>query len=423
MTSRSLPERTPYALALRWLVHALLYLLVAIAAVRVVVHLSDDFAGIRLVLLVGLVSVYSIGARMASSRDGGHRGSWWSLRYLVPATVLWAAGFAFSPDAVWIAFGLDFAVLYALPVLGGVIALLVVTGIGVGGYALWQDQLGVAEVVGPVIGGLVALAVVSAVRALQDEIDERTRLARDLLEAQDTIARTQRETARAEERDRIARELHDTVAQSALSIQMLLDAARAALESGDTATAARHVSQARSTAALTSRQTRSFVDEDASADSARPLEDRLRDALEELSPGQAPPALSLRWDVPTEALSGASARVTRAAERMVRSLVGNVVQHSDARRAVVTVAAQAGDLTLDVVDDGVGFEPGADEGFGLRTVRARARSVGGSVTIESTPGEGTAVQIVLPLAGGVGGEEAEREETDDEASDEMRSPR
>ncbi|PWH05646.1 hypothetical protein DEO23_10540 [Brachybacterium endophyticum] len=403
MTSPAGPQRAPYAQALRWLVHALVYLLVAIAALRTLPQLPETAASLRLVLLVALVSVYSIGARMASARGIGHRGSWWALRYLVPVLLLWACCFTLSGDAVWIAFGLDFAVLYALPLVGGVSALVVVTAVAAGGFALWEGPAGAAGILGPVLGALVALAVVLVVRTLQDVIDERTQLAQDLLDAQDQIARTQRETARAEERERIARDLHDTVAQSALSIQMLLDAARTALEASDLETASGHLAQARGAAALTSRQTRAFVDADGASASGTPLHERLQEVLTEMAPSSADsPRVQLRWELAEGEDGQVPERAASALERITRSLVGNVLQHADASRAVLTVGAQDGDLVLDVVDDGLGFDPSTAEGFGLRTVRARARAAGGDVTVESAPGEGTAVQVRLPVGAAPG---------------------
>lgn len=403
MSERAIPSRTPYTLALRWLVHVLLYLLVVIAALRTLGDLPSAHAVIRLALLVVLVSIYSIGARRSGGRGADHRGSWKALAYLVPATAVWAVCLFLTPDAIWIAFGLDFAVLYALPLLGGITGLVVTTSLAIGGFAAWQGELPVAGIVGPVIGGLVALAVVLAVRALQDEIDERTRLARDLFAAQEDLARTQREAARAEERTRIARELHDTVAQSALSIQMLLDASRTALEADDRATALGHLGEARRAAALTSRQTRAFVDEEStSEDAAGDLEQRLAEVIEEMAPAHgAAPVLSLRSELDPRTLEVAGDRTASGLERILRSLLGNVLQHADAARAVATLSAQDGDLVLDVVDDGVGMtldgSDGTTEGFGLRTVRARARALGGAMAVESAPGEGTAVQVRVPL--------------------------
>ncbi|MCS6710719.1 hypothetical protein JSY14_01285 [Brachybacterium sp. EF45031] len=218
------------------MVHGLLYALVALTAVRTLLAGPPLRAGSVIGLLAVAVSVYSVGARRTARRQGPD-GTWSALPHLAVTVALWAGTFLLGPDAVWVAFGLDFAVLQALPLPGGVVALAMVTVIAIVGYAGGTPQAGVAEVLGPVIGALVALAVVQAVRALQREVAERTRLARELLAAQARIRAQEREAAAAQERERIARELHDTVAQSALSIQMLLEASASALERDDPAAA------------------------------------------------------------------------------------------------------------------------------------------------------------------------------------------
>ena len=72
-------------------------------------------------------------------------------------------------------------------------------------------------------------------------------------------------------------------------------------------------------------------------------------------------------------------------------------------RAVVSLSWWDGELNVDVVDDGVGFHPGAlprtdgDNGFGLPALRRRVEAAGGNVSVESAPDDGTAVTIRLPL--------------------------
>lgn len=388
----------PFAAALRWAVHALVYLLVLVVAA---ITLAPPASGADLGL-VGLLAVfttvYSLGARRALRHSPGPDGSWWALGYLLPSIAVWAVGFLLSPNAVWIAFGLDFAVLYALPILGGVLALALVTALAVAGFAAWSADPGLGELIGPVIGAGVALAVVLTVRALQHEVDRRTRLARQLAEARDTIAEQTRAAATAAERDRIASELHDTVAQSVQSIHLLLDAAERALAREDLVETRRLVQEARTTAARTGGQTRRFVDAgDADSPVGAELAAHLRVLLDEAG-AVGGLETRLRLDLDVAELDALPRSSSRALLRLVESLLANAVQHADARRIGVSIARDGGLLILDVVDDGRGFDPQAAAGFGLRSARARAASVGGSLVIESAPGEGTAVQVILPAA-------------------------
>ncbi|RPK47059.1 Signal transduction histidine-protein kinase/phosphatase DegS [Streptomyces sp. ADI93-02] len=110
--------------------------------------------------------------------------------------------------------------------------------------------------------------------------------------------------------------------------------------------------------------------------------------------------------------------------RTAQSALANTVQHSGAGRAEITLSFMETSVSLDVVDDGRGFHTNTDTagaaepasttggGFGLPAMRARAASLGGTLTVESGPGQGTAVAVTLPLpaATGHGPQDAENAE-------------
>jgi signal transduction histidine kinase len=83
--------------------------------------------------------------------------------------------------------------------------------------------------------------------------------------------------------------------------------------------------------------------------------------------------------------------------RLVQEALNNIVKHARAQRAVVEVSDRAGDVTVLVRDDGVGFDPDErSSGFGLLGMRERLALVNGSVDVDSAPGEGTTVRAVMP---------------------------
>ncbi len=93
--------------------------------------------------------------------------------------------------------------------------------------------------------------------------------------------------------------------------------------------------------------------------------------------------------------------------RVAQSALSNTARHARARHVEVTLDRADDAVVLDVVDDGTGFDPAglpadlpdpAAGGFGLAAMRARLRELGGTLTIESAPGEGTALSARLPLA-------------------------
>lgn len=98
------------------------------------------------------------------------------------------------------------------------------------------------------------------------------------------------------------------------------------------------------------------------------------------------------------------AELTTALVRIVQSALSNVVRHADATDALLTLTWQPDRLLLDLTDDGTGFDVdaalGSDGGFGLAGIDARVRELGGTLGIDSAPGEGTALAIGIPLAGG-----------------------
>ncbi|MEX0625899.1 MAG: ATP-binding protein, partial [Chloroflexota bacterium] len=85
---------------------------------------------------------------------------------------------------------------------------------------------------------------------------------------------------------------------------------------------------------------------------------------------------------------------------IAREALSNVVRHADASRATMEVTAANGEVRLEIADDGKGFDartPGRGGHHGLANMLRRAESLGGSLLVESGPGRGTRIIVVLPL--------------------------
>ena len=96
--------------------------------------------------------------------------------------------------------------------------------------------------------------------------------------------------------------------------------------------------------------------------------------------------------------------------RVAQEALNNVGKHAGATRTVLTLSYMGDRVTLDVVDDGAGFEAagaaleaGPEGGFGLRAMRERVEGAGGTLLVESEPGGGTSLAAGLPVAGGPAG--------------------
>ena len=84
--------------------------------------------------------------------------------------------------------------------------------------------------------------------------------------------------------------------------------------------------------------------------------------------------------------------------RLAQEALNNVLKHAHAGRIAVRLAVANGHASLQVADDGVGFDPSlqAADSFGLRGMRERAERLGGTLRIESSPGAGTRLQVDVP---------------------------
>jgi signal transduction histidine kinase len=85
--------------------------------------------------------------------------------------------------------------------------------------------------------------------------------------------------------------------------------------------------------------------------------------------------------------------------RIVQEALANACKHSKSKKVTVAMTQEGQDVRLEVRDWGIGFDPGSVEKghFGLEGIRQRVRLLGGRLKIESTPGSGTLVQVVVPI--------------------------
>ena len=195
-----------------------------------------------------------------------------------------------------------------------------------------------------------------------------------------------REAGVLDERQRMAREIHDTLAQGLTGIITQLQAAE---QTGDR----KHMDRAAGLARESLTQARRSVQ----ALRPEPLEDsRLVDAVAELAEGW-----SRDSGVPaTVSTAGQPRPVTPDREvalyRVAQEALANVAKHARASRVGVTLSYLDDQVVLDVRDDGRGLARGRDGGFGLTVMRERMDGVGGTLAVESEPGAGTAISASVP---------------------------
>ncbi|WUW20706.1 sensor histidine kinase [Streptomyces sp. NBC_01463] len=385
----------PVAAALRLCLHALLLGLLALAAVKAVSG-GEPRAGAVVAASCVLAAVYAAGALAPAVQPRTRAGALW----LAVLGALWLVLLVLSPDALWVAFPLYFLQLHLLPMRWSLPAVAATAAAAIASFLLHGAEVTPGTFIGPLLGAAVAVATVVGYDALFRESERRRELIEELVSTRAELADAERAAGTLAERERLAREIHDTLAQGLSSIQLLLRAAERTLPADAPATA--HVRRAREAAQDNLAEARRFV----RALTPPDLENgSLAAALERLTARTTTPALTVQF-----AVSGTPVELPTPYEvallRTAQSALANTVQHAGARRAEITLSFMDTSVSLDVVDDGRGFAEGTragtgpatgTSGFGLPAMRSRARSLGGTLSVESAPEQGTAVALTLPL--------------------------
>ncbi|MFR9797908.1 sensor histidine kinase [Streptomyces sp. MS06] len=385
----------PVARALTWCLHLLVVGLLGLAAGRAAADgLPHAGAVAAVALLCGVV--YAAGPLVLRVRRSRRTAALWS----AAVGAVWLALLALTADAVWVAFPLYFLQLHLLGRRAGLAAVAATAAAAAAGFAAHQDAFSPAMAIGPALGAAVAVAVVWGYQALYRESEHRRRLIEELTATRADLAAAQHTAGVLAERERLAREIHDTLAQGLTSIQLLLRAAERALPARPE-DAERHVVQARRAAVDNLAEARRFV----AALTPPALEGTtLAGALERLcATTGARHRLTAHFH-----LSGTPVPLPTAYDvallRIAQSALANTVRHAGATTAHLTLGYAGDHVTLAADDDGAGFDTDrlsgsapADGGFGLAAMRSRADSLGGSLTVESAPGRGTALTARLPL--------------------------
>lgn len=224
------------------------------------------------------------------------------------------------------------------------------------------------------------------------ESQERAELIEQLEASRAEVARLSHEAGTSAERERLAREIHDTLAQGFTSIVTLLQAVESEMDS-DPAAARRHVALAADTARENLAEARTMVAAlTPSALTTGSLAQAVRRQAERLSQETG---IDVRCRIP-DRLPALPTVTEVVLLRAVQEALSNVRKHAKARRVSLDLDAENSLVRLVVADDGVGFEQdGQGRGFGLESMRDRARQVGGAMTVRG--GEGTTVTVEVPV--------------------------
>ena len=378
--------------------HAVFAVFVVVAAVDAVVEEDGARQAVLLAALAVLALAYvAFGARALAGRDHRRSAVYLLVLVAVVSVLAWVL-----PELLFLLYLGFTQVWFMVPSLRAGIA--------------WTLALGAAGTVGPLVhvaqgteplhgpaqtfvGLVFSLAMGLWVTRVLEHSSQRAALIEELESTRAELAELHHQQGMVAERERLAREVHDTLAQGYTSIVVLAQTAAAALPA-DPSSAAERLGVIEEVARENLAEARAMVAAFApvALDSATLVE-----ALQRLAErfGRET-GIATRLD--TSALDGVETGLTRSEEivllRGAQEALANVRRHAAATAVVLRVSRVGSDdgaqVSVHVEDDGVGFDPAAAAGVGLAGLRDRAEEVGGVVDVVSAPGEGTRVTVRVP---------------------------
>ncbi|MFF8878809.1 sensor histidine kinase [Streptomyces flaveolus] len=390
----------PYDPDTRWLgaiLHMAFFLLLGGALARFLLrHPGEPRTPWIIALSLALAALHLLGPVLSGA---GARPTRRSLAWLGAVVAVWMVLVVLAPSFSWCAVPLFYTGLRTLPARAALVLVTVLTVFVVAAQLRLAGRFDPNLLLAPPAVAAIATAVFLHT---ERQAARQRALIDDLIRTRRELAAAERREGTLAERQRLSMEIHDTLAQGLSSQRMLLQAAERVWES-DPGKARTHVRGAASVAEHNLAEARRFVHDLAPADLARG--GGLVAALGALAERESGDHLTVRVHVD----DGGRApllpdRVQSALLRIAQGALANVREHAGASTAALTLTLLEDQAVLDVTDDGHGFDPAAlpgapsgVRGHGLPAMRARLRGLGGTLTVESAPGEGTVVSAAVPL--------------------------
>ncbi|MGI5453150.1 sensor histidine kinase [Streptomyces sp. CA-249302] len=342
-------------------------------------------------LLVPLVPWYVVVGRPLLQEDPPEQRR--ALRYLAGAIALFLPSAVLVGETRLMAFALIPQCFMTLRMRWSLVVVTVINLAPVAGWALlWRPDAEslIANFLFSAVTLVFAVVIGRWIIRIIEQSMERAELIAELDASRHEISRLSAAHGALTERERMAREIHDTLAQGFTSLLMLTQAVEAELDH-DLPQARRHLALMDETARQNLAEARALVAGGSPADLDGAS---LPDALHRLA---ARHRATLDVTGPVRPLPAGPEVV---ALRSCQEALANARKHAGSSVSVGVELAYADDtLTLSVRDDGCGFDPGTPcEGYGLAGLRARAGEVGGTARIRSAPGDGTTVTVSLPVS-------------------------
>ncbi|MEW1614602.1 MULTISPECIES: sensor histidine kinase [unclassified Streptomyces] len=258
----------------------------------------------------------------------------------------------------------------------------------------WDGEFFTGNVIFTVIGYAAGVLIGLGVRHIAEDAGERARrLSAELEDARLRLVEAHHRQGAAEERERLAREIHDTLAQGFASIIVLAEAAAAGLET-DPGRSGKQLLAIENTARENLAEARVLVGSaPRSGVAAGSVADTLRRTLDRFTEDTG---IGVTRELP-DIVCDQQTRI--ALLRCTQESLANVRKHAAASTVEVVLTAQPYGVELEITDDGGGFVTEDSQGFGLHGMRTRLAELGGELTVTSSVGDGTRVLAMIPTDG------------------------
>lgn len=405
---------------MNWAQHLLAAALIIVAIFRqnsanLAIQAGEVEAGfvyvpLKLMLITGAcLMLYQLVSIPLAKRPHPRQASTWLIGY----TLLWIGALWISPEFIWFAFLLWLLAGHLLKFSWGLSISAVILLAAALAPILHHGTPSTPMIAGPTLGGVFTFTISRAYLQMLQYANEREELIKQLTATQkeinilqDDLAFAQRQAGAVEERLRISRDLHDTVAQSLSSMKLL---SRAEAESTENPAVKQKFRQFEQLSAEGITDLRRIIEKLAPQElenSALPtaLSSMLKRLAEDFkAQGRI---LDTRLDFDSS-IPKLSKELEMALLRSAQSALANIRLHSQATQVVVSVIDSGDTLRMDIIDNGIGFDPFKQEhpanlktnstSFGLRFIRSRMQELGGGLEIESSSGNGTALSIYAPI--------------------------
>ncbi|MDX6281386.1 MAG: hypothetical protein QOH03_2457, partial [Kribbellaceae bacterium] len=365
---------------------------------------SSELTTPRRIIFLALVAVLALAYRLLAMPAMLSRNRWQAHLYRALMIACVSGAVALFPPSIFILFIVSPQIWLLSDRMHDAVPLSFLLLFTVGTAQLWSAGWTMAAF-WDILPWMVISLVVSLLLGIWiDKVITQSQQRADLIEqleaARDELAEAHHTAGVMAERERMAREIHDTLAQGMTSIVMLSQTAAVELSRGAVEPAAGRLAAIEDTARENLAEARALVAAFTPvALSGATLAEVLQRQGERFAAEtgvDVQVSLDMADDEVAALPQGQQVVLLRAAQESL----ANVRKHAGATRVRIRLGMSAGGVEIEISDDGAGFSPTAPvTGYGLAAMRGRVEESGGTVSVDSAPGRGTRVQVLIPATG------------------------